>query len=108
MDDMKTLYAVGSAILCRSGATTLAEIRQVGMPAILVPFPHAAHDHQRKNAAVFSKSLSNVAVIEEDSLNVDEVLNILAEITGKSTVKKALDHCPVTESICEIIKSYLK
>ena len=35
-------------------------------------------------------------------------LNIMAEITGKSTVKKALDHCPVTESICEIIKSYLK
>jgi len=37
-------------VVCRSGAMTLAEIAACGTPAILVPYPHAAHDHQVENA----------------------------------------------------------
>ena len=45
-------YALGACDLavCRSGATTLAELMQAGVPSILVPYPHAAADHQTENA----------------------------------------------------------
>jgi len=43
-------YAVADLVVCRSGAMTLAEIAVCGTPAILVPYPFAAHDHQVTNA----------------------------------------------------------
>ncbi len=44
-------YAAADLVVCRSGAMTLAEIAVCGLPSLLVPYPHAAHDHQSVNAA---------------------------------------------------------
>jgi UDP-N-acetylglucosamine--N-acetylmuramyl-(pentapeptide) pyrophosphoryl-undecaprenol N-acetylglucosamine transferase len=44
-------YAAADLVVCRSGAMTLAEIAACGVPSVLVPYPHAAHDHQVVNAA---------------------------------------------------------
>jgi UDP-N-acetylglucosamine--N-acetylmuramyl-(pentapeptide) pyrophosphoryl-undecaprenol N-acetylglucosamine transferase len=49
-DDMPNQFARANLLVCRSGAITLAEITVAGKAAILVPFPGAADDHQRKNA----------------------------------------------------------
>ncbi len=51
-DRMDELMASADLVFCRAGATTLAELAASGRPAILVPYPHATHDHQRRNAAV--------------------------------------------------------
>jgi UDP-N-acetylglucosamine--N-acetylmuramyl-(pentapeptide) pyrophosphoryl-undecaprenol N-acetylglucosamine transferase len=50
LDDMPHRLAVADLVVCRAGATTLAELAAAGRPAILVPFPFAADDHQRANA----------------------------------------------------------
>jgi UDP-N-acetylglucosamine--N-acetylmuramyl-(pentapeptide) pyrophosphoryl-undecaprenol N-acetylglucosamine transferase len=50
IDDMATAYANADLVVCRAGATTLAELTALGKPAVLVPYPFAADDHQRKNA----------------------------------------------------------
>ena len=49
-DDIAKRISVAHLVICRSGASTLAEIATAGRPAILVPFPHATDDHQTRNA----------------------------------------------------------
>ncbi|MDA0839280.1 MAG: undecaprenyldiphospho-muramoylpentapeptide beta-N-acetylglucosaminyltransferase [Planctomycetota bacterium] len=50
LTNMAGAYRRSSFALCRAGGTTIAELMAVGLPAILVPYPYAAEDHQRKNA----------------------------------------------------------
>lgn len=50
IDDMVSCYRRAHVVICRAGATSCAEIGALGVPAILVPFPQAADDHQTKNA----------------------------------------------------------
>jgi UDP-N-acetylglucosamine--N-acetylmuramyl-(pentapeptide) pyrophosphoryl-undecaprenol N-acetylglucosamine transferase len=50
IDDMTSAYGSADLVVCRAGATTIAELTALGKPAILVPYPYAADDHQRKNA----------------------------------------------------------
>jgi UDP-N-acetylglucosamine--N-acetylmuramyl-(pentapeptide) pyrophosphoryl-undecaprenol N-acetylglucosamine transferase len=48
--DMRDAYAAADLVICRAGATTIAELAALAKPAILVPYPYAADDHQRANA----------------------------------------------------------
>jgi len=50
--DMADAYGRADLVICRAGATTLAEVTALGKPSILVPYPFAADDHQRRNAEV--------------------------------------------------------
>lgn len=63
LDDMPAQYAAADLVLCRSGST-VAELAAAGKPALLVPFPQAADDHQRKNAEVLAKAGAAVMRIE--------------------------------------------
>ncbi len=53
-DDMDKQYAASDLVLCRSGASTVAELTALGKPALFVPFPFAADDHQTHNARELS------------------------------------------------------
>lgn len=52
IERMAEAYAVSDLAICRAGALTLAELTAVGLPSLLVPFPHAADNHQEANARV--------------------------------------------------------
>jgi UDP-N-acetylglucosamine--N-acetylmuramyl-(pentapeptide) pyrophosphoryl-undecaprenol N-acetylglucosamine transferase len=69
-------------VVCRAGATTLSELAAAGRPAILVPLPTAADDHQRKNAEVIAKA-GGAEVIEERQLT--------GERLGEAIVRLASD-----------------
>jgi UDP-N-acetylglucosamine--N-acetylmuramyl-(pentapeptide) pyrophosphoryl-undecaprenol N-acetylglucosamine transferase len=60
IDDMDYAYAAADVVVCRAGAATIAELTRLGKPAILVPYPHAAADHQTVNA----QSLANAGAAE--------------------------------------------
>jgi UDP-N-acetylglucosamine--N-acetylmuramyl-(pentapeptide) pyrophosphoryl-undecaprenol N-acetylglucosamine transferase len=56
IEDMAFAYAEADLVVARAGALTLAELAIAGKPAILIPLPTAADDHQRKNAAQFASA----------------------------------------------------
>jgi len=53
IDDMAAAYSWADVVICRAGALTVAELAAAGVPAILIPLPHAIDDHQRANAKWF-------------------------------------------------------
>jgi UDP-N-acetylglucosamine--N-acetylmuramyl-(pentapeptide) pyrophosphoryl-undecaprenol N-acetylglucosamine transferase len=56
LDDMPERLASADLVVCRAGATTLAELAAAGRAAILVPYPHAADDHQTHNARAVAEA----------------------------------------------------
>jgi UDP-N-acetylglucosamine--N-acetylmuramyl-(pentapeptide) pyrophosphoryl-undecaprenol N-acetylglucosamine transferase len=54
IEDMAAAYAWADLVLCRAGASTIAELAVAGLPAILVPYPWAVDDHQRANARILA------------------------------------------------------
>ncbi|WP_075092722.1 undecaprenyldiphospho-muramoylpentapeptide beta-N-acetylglucosaminyltransferase [Planctomyces sp. SH-PL14] len=64
--DLAPHYARATLAVTRAGATTLAELACVGIPAILIPYPHAADDHQRANARVFERAGAGFLVDQAD------------------------------------------
>jgi UDP-N-acetylglucosamine--N-acetylmuramyl-(pentapeptide) pyrophosphoryl-undecaprenol N-acetylglucosamine transferase len=64
--DMDRAYAAADLILCRAGATTLFELMAVGKAAILVPYPHAANDHQTLNAKALVEAGAAFLVADGD------------------------------------------
>jgi UDP-N-acetylglucosamine--N-acetylmuramyl-(pentapeptide) pyrophosphoryl-undecaprenol N-acetylglucosamine transferase len=67
-DDMASLYALADVIICRAGATTVAEITVAGKAAVFVPFPFAADDHQTQNALALA-DIGAAEMIRQEELN---------------------------------------
>lgn len=81
IDDMHLKYAAADLVVCRAGALTLAELALFGLPAVLIPFPHAAHQHQLSNARAVEAAGAAAVLLD-------------AELTGKR--------------LCETVKSLLE
>ncbi|MBQ7586393.1 MAG: undecaprenyldiphospho-muramoylpentapeptide beta-N-acetylglucosaminyltransferase [Desulfovibrionaceae bacterium] len=82
LDDMVEAYNWADLILCRSGASTVAELGVMGLPAVLVPFPHAIHDHQTLNAQGLVQKGAAILLKEEELSqpnSLDLILNLLQE-----------------------------
>jgi len=56
IDHMADAYTAADFAICRAGALTIAELTAVGLPSLLVPFPHAADNHQEANARVLERA----------------------------------------------------
>lgn len=80
--DMATLYTAADVVCCRSGATTVAELAVVGVPAVLVPLPGAPGDHQTANARALVDTGAAVLVPDgelDTNRLVTEVETLLAD-----------------------------
>lgn len=66
LDDMAARLAWADLVVCRAGATTLAELAAAGRPAVLVPFPFAADDHQRLNAEAVREAGAAVVLLDRE------------------------------------------
>lgn len=82
IDDMAAAYAAADVVVCRAGATSIAELTVLGVPAVLVPYPHATGDHQRHNAVALAHA-GAAHVVLDDQLSgrtlVDLIEPLLAD-----------------------------
>jgi UDP-N-acetylglucosamine--N-acetylmuramyl-(pentapeptide) pyrophosphoryl-undecaprenol N-acetylglucosamine transferase len=78
LNDMPAQYAAADVVLARSGST-VAELCAAGRPSVLVPFPQAADDHQRKNAEVLAAAGAAVMLLQQDVTEAS-LLAVLVEL----------------------------
>lgn len=84
IEDMPAAFARADLVVCRSGASTVAEITAAGKPAIFVPFPRAADDHQRVNAEALARAGAAV-VVEESKLEGVWLAETIAALLGDAS-----------------------
>jgi len=108
IDDMPAFFARADLVLCRSGASTVAEIAAAGKPAIFVPFPRAADDHQRRNAEAMEQANAAV-VLEETRLDevwlvdtIDALLEDPTRLGRMSDAARAMAHPDAAKEIAEL------
>ncbi len=79
LDDMPARLAAADLVVCRAGASTLSELTAAGRPAILVPYPYAADDHQRHNAESIAR-VGAARVVTDAELNDGGLAGVLEEL----------------------------
>jgi UDP-N-acetylglucosamine--N-acetylmuramyl-(pentapeptide) pyrophosphoryl-undecaprenol N-acetylglucosamine transferase len=79
IDDMPGLFAQAGLLLCRSGASTVAEVTAAGKPAVFVPFPRAADDHQKRNAEALERAGAGV-MLEESKLSRESIVETVGSL----------------------------
>jgi len=112
IDNMAECLAAADIVICRAGATTLSELQASKKPAILIPSPNVAENHQYYNAVALVNS-DAASMIEEKNLTSQSLINEIEKILNspediKTKYSKNLAKLAITDSterIYEIIKN---
>lgn len=114
IDNMPTVMAAADLVICRAGASTLGELTALGKPAILVPSPFVAANHQYKNAKVLADRGGAVLIEEKDCTGAqlyDAAISLLADGSRRAAMGKALKELSAphaAEDIYRALMSLLK
>lgn len=105
IDDMANAYAKSDLVIGRAGAGTIAEITALGKPSILVPFPHAAGDHQTENARVLREAGASVTLTDEVATpeNLAKTLRELLDKDKLAEMARAASTLGVPEAAKRIV-----
>jgi UDP-N-acetylglucosamine--N-acetylmuramyl-(pentapeptide) pyrophosphoryl-undecaprenol N-acetylglucosamine transferase len=88
ISDMAAEYRTADLIICRAGATTIAEVTACGKACLFIPFPHAVDDHQRRNAEALLKKQACFMLLERE-LSHERLAAMIRELMNDpGTVKK--------------------
>lgn len=104
--DMADLYQQADILVSRAGATTLAEIGVVGKPAVLIPYPYAADNHQAKNGTWYT---DNGAAVMYDQAAIDaellgkEILAIIGDEERYTNMSRAMKELGITDAAERIV-----
>lgn len=107
--DMAEAFAWADLVVCRSGASTLAELCAVGVGSVLVPFAAAVDDHQTRNAEYLVERGAAVLLKQDETLatRLQDVLRDLSENSARrmqmATAARALAKVDAAERIADII-----
>ena len=110
IDNMEHAYAAADIVVCRSGALTIAELTRVGLPAVLVPYPYAAADHQTINARSLVDA-GAAAMVQDSEIGMklkQEVLGLLNDAGKQAKMSQASKRLGKPEAGMEIAKKILE
>ena len=79
LDDMGAAFSMTDIIICRAGATTIAEITAIGIPAILIPYPHAADNHQYWNAMELASNGGGY-LLQQIDLTPEKIIELITDL----------------------------
>lgn len=108
IDNMPQAFARADLLVCRSGASTVAEITAAGKPAIFIPFPRAADDHQRRNAEAIAEAGAGVLIPESEltqgrlAQTVTELLSDPARLKEMAEKARSLGHRDAAGQVAEM------
>lgn len=109
-DDMASLYALSDLAICRSGAMTISELIASGLPAIFIPYPYAAQNHQYYNAEFLENSKAGL-LINQSELTSEKLYGAIADlfdnINKLASFKANLNNLTKPNSTSEIINILL-
>jgi UDP-N-acetylglucosamine--N-acetylmuramyl-(pentapeptide) pyrophosphoryl-undecaprenol N-acetylglucosamine transferase len=89
INDMAARYATADLVICRAGASTIAELAAAGVGAMLVPFPHAVDDHQTQNARFLSERGAAV-LLPQSELTPHKLAGLLSALNRDKLVAMAV------------------
>ena len=95
INDMGPVLSACDAVLGRAGASATAEMLIAGLPALLVPYPYAAGDHQRKNAEAIERA-GAAKVLDEAALTGESLAREVMALAGDSVVLATMAGCART------------
>lgn len=111
IDDMAAAYARSHLVVCRAGATTLAELAACGRAAILIPYPHAAADHQTVNARAMAKKGAGL-VLSQQNLTPETLASLITDLLenrprliSMSAAAKSLGITGATDRILRVCRN---
>lgn len=112
--DIEKAYSLADLVICRAGATTLAEIGAYGLPAILIPYPYATQDHQGINAKIFEREGAAILIVEND-LSGEKIAQVLLDLLkNKNQLEimaiksRELSNMNSAKKIVDYISDYIK
>jgi UDP-N-acetylglucosamine--N-acetylmuramyl-(pentapeptide) pyrophosphoryl-undecaprenol N-acetylglucosamine transferase len=88
IDDMAQAYGEADLVICRAGATTVAELAAAGVASVLVPFPFAVDDHQTTNGKYLADAGAAVLVQQRD-LTAERLADMLRGLTREHLLDMA-------------------
>ncbi len=99
--DMPRVMAAADLVLCRAGASTLAELTAMGKPAVLIPSPNVTNNHQERNARVL-ESAGGAQVLLEGEFTADSLLGLVSELLQRperlSAMSESMRELAVTDA----------
>jgi UDP-N-acetylglucosamine--N-acetylmuramyl-(pentapeptide) pyrophosphoryl-undecaprenol N-acetylglucosamine transferase len=109
IDKMPEAYAQSDLLVCRSGASTVAEVTAAGKPSIFIPFPRAADDHQRRNAEAIVAGGAALMIAQTDltaerlAQTVTELLSSPQRLKEMSIRARALAHADAAGRMARMV-----
>lgn len=111
IDNMPTVMAAADLVICRAGASTLGELTALGKPAILVPSPYVAANHQYKNAKVLADRGGALLLEEKEcsgALLYEKTMELLTDGSRRAAMSRALRELATPSAAEDIYQELIK
>ena len=110
IDNMMEDFAAADLVICRAGATTTAELIAAGKASIMIPFPFAADDHQRKNAEALEAGGASRMILQQDlsgerlATDIKKLVAVPEEVDRMESASRKLAHGDAAKSVVDMIE----